>query len=41
MAQFYPNGLPDCTKGIEGIAQQYLFDYVRNNNGLMQTVTND
>lgn len=41
MAQFYPNGLPDCTKGIEGIAQQYLFDYVRNNNGLMQSVTND
>ena len=39
MAQFYPNGLPDCTKGIEGIAQQYLFDYVRNNNGL-QTVVN-
>ena len=34
MAQFYPNGLPECTKGIEGIAQQYLFDYVRNNGGL-------
>ncbi len=34
MAQFYPDGLPECTKGIEGIAQQYLFDYVRNNNGL-------
>lgn len=30
MAEYYPNGLPDCTKGIEGIAQQYLFDYVRN-----------
>lgn len=35
MAQFYPNGLPECTKGYEGVAQQYLFDYVRNNNGLM------
>lgn len=34
MAQFYPNGLPECTSGIEGIAQQYLFDYVRNNSGL-------
>lgn len=30
MAEYYPNGLPDCTRGIEGIAQQYLFDYVRN-----------
>ncbi len=30
MAQYYPNGLPDCAKGIEGVAQQYLFDYVRN-----------
>lgn len=35
MTEFYPNGLPPCTKGIEGIAQQYLFDYVRNNNGLV------
>lgn len=34
MARFYPDGLPECTKGIEGIAQQYLFDYVRNNDGL-------
>lgn len=34
MARFYPNGLPECTKGIEGVAQQYLFDYVRNNGGL-------
>ena len=34
MARFYPDGLPECTKGIEGIAQQYLFDYVRNNGGL-------
>lgn len=35
MAEFYPNGFPPCTKGIEGVAQQYLFDYVRNNNGLV------
>lgn len=34
MARFYPDGLPECTKGVEGIAQQYLFDYVRNNGGL-------
>lgn len=30
MTELYPNGLPECTKGIEGIAQQYLFDYARN-----------
>ena len=31
MEKYYPNGLPDCTKGIEGIAQQYLFHYMRTN----------
>lgn len=30
MAEYYPNGLPECTLGIEGVAQQYLFDYIRN-----------
>lgn len=35
MAEFYPAGFPSCAKGIEGVAQQYLFDYVRNNNGLV------
>lgn len=25
MEKYYPDGLPDCTKKIEGIAQQYLF----------------
>lgn len=34
MARFYPDGLPECTRGAEGVAQQYLFDYVRNNGGL-------
>ena len=29
MAELYPDGLPPCTRGIEGIAQQYLFDWVR------------
>ena len=38
MAQFYPDGLPTCTKGYEGVAQQYLFDYVRNNGGLKEPV---
>lgn len=33
MSEFYPDGLPECTRGVEGIAQQYLFDYVRNNGG--------
>lgn len=30
LANWYPNGLPDCVKGVEGIAQQYLFHYIRN-----------
>lgn len=29
MAEMYPNGLPDCTQGVEGIAQQYLFHWRR------------
>lgn len=29
MANWYPNGLPGCTEGVEGIAQQYLFHYIR------------
>lgn len=29
--EFYPNGLPECFKGIEGIAQQYLFHWARKN----------
>ena len=29
--EFYPNGLPECFKGYEGIAQQYLFHWARNN----------
>lgn len=27
--RYYPNGLPECVKGAEGIAQQYLFHYIR------------
>ena len=30
MAELYPNGLPACTHGVEGIAQQYLFHWRRN-----------
>ncbi|MCH5204664.1 MAG: DNA-3-methyladenine glycosylase 2 [Oscillospiraceae bacterium] len=30
MSECFPDGLPECTKGIEGIAQQFLFDYFRN-----------
>lgn len=30
MAEMYENGLPECTKGNEGIAQQYLFHWRRN-----------
>lgn len=29
MAELYPDGLPECTKGSEGIAQQYLFHWRR------------
>lgn len=29
--KFYPNGLPKCFDGIQGIAQQYLFYWARNN----------
>lgn len=30
MAEMYPNGLPSCMEGTQGIAQQYLFHYRRN-----------
>lgn len=30
MAEMYPDGLPESAKGIEGIAQQYLFHWRRN-----------
>ena len=29
MTQLYPGGLPRCTAGFEGVAQQYLFHYIR------------
>ena len=29
--EYYPDGLPECFSGIEGIAQQYLFYWARNN----------
>ncbi len=29
MEFLYPDGLPDCARGYEGIAQQYLFHYAR------------
>ncbi len=29
MSEMYPEGLPECTKGTEGIAQQYLFHWRR------------
>ena len=30
LADWYPDGLPECVRGVEGIAQQYLFHYIRN-----------
>lgn len=29
VAQYYPDGLPDCMGDYKGIAQQYLFEYFR------------
>lgn len=31
LRQLFPQGLPDCIKGVEGIAQQYIFHYARFN----------
>ncbi len=36
MKCFFPDGLPECTAGYEGIAQQYLFHYARNNSHLLE-----
>ncbi len=30
LSELYPDGLPECMKGTEGIAQQYLFHWRRN-----------
>ncbi|MBQ7596250.1 MAG: DNA-3-methyladenine glycosylase 2 family protein [Clostridia bacterium] len=30
MAELYPEGLPECADGVQGIAQQYLFHWRRN-----------
>lgn len=30
LAETYPDGLPECTQGVRGIAQQYLFYWRRN-----------
>jgi N-glycosylase/DNA lyase len=32
LARCYPDGLPDCIRGYEGIAQQFLFHYIRSKN---------
>lgn len=31
LAEYYPNGFPEYISGNAGIAQQYLFHYIRNN----------
>ena len=30
MAEYFPEGLPDFAKPYAGIAQQYMFHYLRN-----------
>lgn len=32
MLTFFPNGLPECAKGYEGLVQQYIFFYARSEN---------
>ncbi len=32
MLAFFPNGLPECAKGYEGLVQQYIFFYARSKN---------
>ncbi|MCL2638733.1 MAG: DNA-3-methyladenine glycosylase 2 [Oscillospiraceae bacterium] len=34
LREFYPDGLPACIAGYEGIAQQFLFEYYRNNRNI-------
>lgn len=31
LREMFPNGLPECIRGLEGIAQQYIFQYARYN----------
>ena len=31
LAEYSPDGLPECIKGYEGVAQQFLFEYTRKN----------
>lgn len=31
LAELFPDGLPQCIQGLEGIAQQYIFNYARFN----------
>ncbi len=38
LATFYPDGMPDCTRGFEGAAQQYLFHYIRSNPDMLEGV---
>lgn len=40
MAEMYPDGLPECTKGTEGIAQQYLFHWRRMTDNTLQSDKN-
>lgn len=30
LSRYFPDGFPECAAGYEGIAQQYLFNYIRN-----------
>ncbi|MDO5558833.1 MAG: DNA glycosylase [Oscillospiraceae bacterium] len=36
LAYFYPEGMPECVKGYDGIAQQYLFHYARKHSDLFE-----
>lgn len=38
MSELYPDGLPECTDGVEGIAQQFLFHWRRNTEFVQEAI---
>ncbi len=38
MSELYPDGLPECTDGVEGIAQQFLFHWRRNTESIQEAL---
>ncbi len=38
MSELYPDGLPECADGVEGIAQQFLFHWRRNTESVQEAI---